>query len=68
MVKKKKDFPDNPPTLKEATMMIARLGGFMCRKGDGDPGVKVMWRGLQRLNDVSSVWFFINHTEDVGND
>ncbi len=68
MVKQKKDFPKKPPTLKEASMMIARLGGFMCRKGDGDPGVKVMWRGLQRLNDVSSVWSIITHTEDVGND
>jgi len=68
MVKQRKDFPKKPPTLKEASMMIARLGGFMCRKGDGDPGVKVMWRGLQRLNDVSSVWSIITHTEDVGND
>jgi hypothetical protein len=68
IVKKTKDFPDKPPTLQEASMMIARLGGFMCRKGDGDPGVKVMWRGLQRLNDVSSVWSILTHTEDVGND
>ena len=68
MVKKKKNFPKNPPTLKEASMMIARLGGFMCRKGDGAPGVKVMWRGLQRLNDVSSLWSILTHSEDVGND
>lgn len=68
MVKQKKNFPKKPPTLKEASMMIARLGGFMCRKGDGDPGVKVMWRGLQRLNDVSSVWSILTHTEDVGNE
>ena len=31
--------------------MIARLGGHLGRKGDGPPGAKVLWRGLQRLHD-----------------
>ena len=34
-----------PPTLAEAVDWIARLGGFLGRKGDGSPGVKVLWRG-----------------------
>lgn len=28
---------------------LARLGGFLGRKGDGLPGWKVMWRGYRRL-------------------
>lgn len=45
-------LPDQPPTLYEATIAIARLGGFLARKGDGFPGPKVLWRGWQRLQDA----------------
>jgi hypothetical protein len=48
--------PTQPPTLKEATLMIAKLGGFLGRKSDGNPGVKVIWRGLRRLNDIAEGW------------
>ena len=27
------------------------LGGFLARKGDGEPGVKTIWIGLQRVMD-----------------
>jgi hypothetical protein len=39
-------------TLREAVRAIARLGGFLGRKGDGEPGVKVVWRGLRRLTEL----------------
>lgn len=48
--------PPEPPTLMEATRMIARLGGFLGRKHDGHPGPIVIWRGLQRLSDITSAW------------
>jgi hypothetical protein len=38
-------------TVAEAVRVIARLGGHLGRKGDGPPGVKVLWRGLRRLHD-----------------
>ena len=38
-----------PPTLKQAMIWIAQLGGFLARKGDGDPGLKTLWRGLGKL-------------------
>jgi hypothetical protein len=41
-----------PPTLQEAVGMIARLGGFLGRRHDGSPGVKVLWRGYRRLQDL----------------
>lgn len=47
-----KEIPDKIPSIKEATIWIARLGGFLARKGDGDPGIITMWRGLTRLNDI----------------
>jgi hypothetical protein len=45
----RKKPPATTPTLRQALHMIARLGGFLGRKGDGEPGVKSLWIGLQRV-------------------
>jgi Transposase DNA-binding/Transposase Tn5 dimerisation domain len=42
-----------PPTLHQAVLWIAQLGGFLGRKADGEPGVKTIWRGLRRLSDMT---------------
>jgi len=47
---------EKPPTLREATRMIAQLGGFLNRKRDGHPGPMTIWRGLQRLYDITIAW------------
>ena len=39
-------LPEKPPTILDAVVMIAKLGGFLGRKSDGFPGVTVIWRGL----------------------
>lgn len=41
--------PKVVPSLKEATHMLAGLGGFLGRKGDGEPGVKTIWQGYDKL-------------------
>jgi hypothetical protein len=50
----KKPQPSKPPTLNELLRMIAKLGGFLARKGDGEPGVKTIWLGLQRVMDAAT--------------
>lgn len=47
------DPPTTPPSLAEAVRGIARLGGFLGRTGDGEPGPTVLWRGLRRLEDIT---------------
>jgi IS4 transposase len=47
----KKAIPKKPPTTRELVRQIAMLGGFLGRKGDGEPGVKTLWLGMQRLRD-----------------
>ena len=42
-------LPPQAPTLRQAMRWIGRLGGFLARKADGEPGVKVLWRGLRQL-------------------
>ena len=47
------------PTLGECVRWIAKLGGFLGRKGDGDPGVKTLWRGLKQLHDITQMWLLL---------
>ncbi|AOK06007.1 hypothetical protein WK25_15680 (plasmid) [Burkholderia latens] len=46
--------PDKPPRLNEVVRLVARLGGFLARKGDGEPGVKTIWLGMQRVVDFAA--------------
>ena len=48
--------PPEPPTVRTATRWIAALGGFLGRKGDGEPGVKTLWQGIERLHDIVATW------------
>ena len=45
----KKAIPKTAPTIREVVRRIAMLGGFLGRKGDGEPGVKTLWLGMQQL-------------------
>lgn len=46
-------LPEKPPSVREAVRAIAKLGGFLGRKGDGEPGVQALWTGLRRLMDFT---------------
>ena len=35
------------PSLNDVLRMVARAGGFLARKGDGEPGAKTIWEGLR---------------------
>jgi hypothetical protein len=54
--------PEKPPTLREARCMVATLGGFLGRRGDGEPGTKSLWLGLQRLDDLAAMWKLLTTT------
>ena len=45
-------MPNNPPNVRDVVVWIARLGGFLARKGDGNPGSITLWRGWKRLTDL----------------
>jgi hypothetical protein len=56
--------PSQPPTLRDAVRMVAQLGGFLARTGDGEPGVKTLWRGLTRLDDIAATWLLVRGSAD----
>src|SRR5262249_16350010 len=46
--------PQAPPPLREVVRCLAQLGGFLARRGDGEPGIQSIWQGYQRLQDFIS--------------
>jgi hypothetical protein len=55
--------PPTPPSLRQAVRWIARLGGFLARRGDGEPGPVVIWRGLQQLRAITAAWIRFGHAK-----
>ncbi|WP_425219326.1 IS4 family transposase (plasmid) [Ralstonia solanacearum] len=41
--------PKGVPTLNEVLRLVAQLGGFLARKGDGELGAKTILEGLQQV-------------------
>lgn len=41
-----KKRPPTASTLNDVIRLIARAGGFLARKVDGEPGAKTIWQGL----------------------
>jgi hypothetical protein len=52
---------------RDYLLALAKLGGFLGRKRDGDPGWITLWRGLSRLNDIEVGFNLAHPAGDVGN-
>lgn len=59
-------LPPKPPALREVIVWIARLGGFLARKNDGQPGAISLWRGWKRLTDLTQGWLLATRGETCG--
>lgn len=57
-------LPTQTPTVAQVVGWIAKLGGFLGRKSDGTPGVPVLWRGWQRLTDISNTFALFQDTPE----
>lgn len=63
--------PAEAPTIRTAVRWLGQLGGFLGRKGDGEPGVTVLWRGFQHLVDLTTMYRIMRPPSphrNVGND
>jgi Transposase Tn5 dimerisation domain/Transposase DNA-binding len=52
-------------TLNEVIRHVAMLGGFLARKGDGEPGVKTIWLGMQRVMDFAAGVRFMRDSDSA---
>jgi hypothetical protein len=59
----KRPVPKEVPDLQTVIRLIAQRGGFLGRKGDGEPGVKTIWLGMQ---DVAVFVEGIRYARRVG--
>ena len=48
--------PPVPPALGEFVRMVASLGGYLGRKGDGPPGTQTLWTGMQSMMHYTICW------------
>jgi hypothetical protein len=55
------------PTIREMLIMIARLGGYLNRKNDPEPGAKVIWRGLEYLRGFIDAWEILQSSTTAEN-
>jgi hypothetical protein len=55
-INKTKQVPEDPPSVRETIRMIAKLGGFLGRKHDGEPGMTYIWRGWEKLTLIAEFW------------
>lgn len=47
--------PKQVPTIREVISWVAKLGGHLGRKCDGEPGTKSLWLGLPRMDDMAEM-------------
>lgn len=62
----KKPLPAASPSLNDMVRRVAMLGGFLARKADGEPGVKTIWLGLQRVMDFAAGVRFMREAASAG--
>jgi hypothetical protein len=65
-VAKVQEAPQKPPTVREAVRMIAKIGGFLGRKSDGEPGMTYIWRGWEKLALISEFWLSLHPNLNCG--
>lgn len=53
-------IPDEVPSLDTVIKWIAQLGGWIGRKGDGEPGVMSVAKGWQRIESGAMMWETMN--------
>jgi len=64
-LEKTKSFQPKNKTVSDYLVKISKLGGYLARTSDPEPGNIVIWRGLRRLTDIQLG--FELASRDVGN-
>ena len=54
------------PKLNEVLRLVARLGGFLAREGDGEPGAETIWKGLSKVHIAAETIRLLRDDGDAG--
>jgi hypothetical protein len=55
--------PPQAPTMGQAVLWIAKLGGYLGRKQDRPPGMTVLWRGFMALHETAQMYAIFRKRE-----
>lgn len=55
--------PEQAPSLGNAILWIAKLGGYLGRTRDRPPGATVLWRGFLSLHEISQMYLIFRQNE-----
>lgn len=58
--------PKKVPRLLEMIIMVAKIGGFIGRKGDGFPGPKTLWLGLSEIRIYLCIHYRMSEVAKTG--
>lgn len=59
-------LPETPPTIAEFMLVVAKLGGYLKKKGQGPPGSTTIWRGMRKAESYHEAFIaFKRLMEDV---
>jgi len=53
--------PATAPPLRQAVRWLAKLGGFIGRTSDGEPGTQTLWKGFQQLIPLTEMYRIMKH-------
>ena len=62
VAKKTRVLPKTAPTMGEFTLLLAQLGGYLKKKGQGPPGSTTLWRGLRKLEAYRDAYIAFGNT------
>lgn len=65
LIKKTKP-PEQPPSLHDAIVLIAQMGGYLARKHDSPPGPKAIWHGLTQLYHITQAHELLSNINTYG--
>lgn len=54
--------PAEIPSLNQALLWVAILGGYLNRRGDPPPGATVIWRGFLVMHEITEMFRIFTHT------
>jgi hypothetical protein len=59
--------PATAPPLRQAVRWIAKLGGFIGRASDGEPGTQTLWKGFQELIPLTEMYRIMKPRNKISN-
>lgn len=62
-----KKLPDKPPVIAQVIRWITKLGGFLGRKNNNNPGITVIWRGWARFTEIADDYLLFSNRKLVDN-